>query len=122
MGRRSVDKKIMLKKIKKYLHLYKVYVYLHIKFFLTVKNKQKMSTTTKLTKEFFNTNLDLFFDAYFDTACKERNIQRLIVIDSRLWIRFMSDSKNLQLNFDLLQDLFNTELKIWRKEFTEYFA
>ena len=34
----------------------------------------------------------------------------------------MSDSKNLQLNFDLLQDLFNTELKIWRKEFTEYFA
>ena len=81
-----------------------------------------MSTTTKLTKEFFNTNLDLFFDAYFDTACKERNIERLIVIDSRLWIRFMSDSKNLQLNFDLLQDLFNIELKIWRKEFTEYFA
>ena len=95
---------------------------MHINFFLTVKNKQKMSTTTKLTKEFFNTNLDLFFDAYFDTACKERNIERLIVIDSRLWIRFMSDSKNLQLNFDLLQDLFNTELKIWRKEFTEYFA
>lgn len=81
-----------------------------------------MSTTTKLTKEFFKTNLDLFFDAYFDAACKERNIERLIVIDSRLWIRFMSDSKNLQLNFDLLQDLFNTELKIWRKEFTEYFA
>ena len=81
-----------------------------------------MSSTTKLTKEFFNTNLDLFFDAYFDTACKERNIERLIVIDSRLWIRFMSDSKNLQLNFDLLQDLFNIELKIWRKEFTEYFA
>ena len=81
-----------------------------------------MSTTKKLTKDFFNTNLDLFFDAYFDTACKERNIERLIVIDSRLWIRFMSDSKNLQLNFDLLQDLFNNELKIWRKEFTEYFA
>ena len=81
-----------------------------------------MLSTTKLTKDFFNTNLDLFFDAYFDTACKERNIERLIVIDSRLWIRFMSDSKNLQLNFDLLQDLFNNELKIWRKEFTEYFA
>ena len=90
--------------------------------FFNSQNKQKMSTTTKLTKEFFNTNLDLFFDAYFDTACRERNIERLIVIDSRLWIRFMSDSKNLQLNFDLLQDLFNTELKIWRKEFTEYFA
>lgn len=103
------------------MHLYKVYVYLHIKFFLTVKNNKKMSTT-KLTKDFFNTNLNLFFDAYFDTACRERNIERLIVIDSRLWIRFMSDSKNLQLNFDLLQDLFNTELKIWRKEFTEYFA
>jgi hypothetical protein len=81
-----------------------------------------MSSTTKLTKEFFNTNLDLFFDAYFDTACKEKNVERLIVIDSRLWIRFMSDSKNLQLNFDLLQDLFINELKIWRKEFTEYFA
>ena len=90
--------------------------------FFNSQKQTKMSTTTKLTKEFFNTNLDLFFDAYFDTACKERNIERLIVIDSRLWIRFMSDSKNLQLNFDLLQDLFNTELKIWRKEFTEYFA
>ena len=81
-----------------------------------------MSTTTKLTKEFFNTNLDLFFDAYFDTACKEKNVERLIVIDSRLWIKFMSDSKNLQLNFDLLQDLFINELKIWREEFTQYFA
>lgn len=90
--------------------------------FQTVKNNKKMSSTTKLTKEFFNTNLDLFFDAYFDTACKEKNVERLIVIDSRLWIRFMSDSKNLQLNFDLLQDLFINELKIWRKEFTEYFA
>ena len=81
-----------------------------------------MSTTTKLTKEFFNTNLDLFFDAYFDTACKEKNVERLMVIDSRLWIKFMSDSKNLQLNFDLLQDLFINELKIWREEFTQYFA
>jgi hypothetical protein len=81
-----------------------------------------MTTTTKLTKEFFNTNLDLFFDAYFDTACKEKNVERLIVIDSRLWIKFMSDSKNLQLNFDLLQDLFINELKIWRQEFTQYFA
>ena len=81
-----------------------------------------MSSTTKLTKEFFNTNLDLFFDAYFDTACKEKNVERLIVIDSRLWIKFMSDSKNLQLNFDLLQDLFINELKIWREEFTQYFA
>ena len=81
-----------------------------------------MTTTTKLTKEFFNTNLDLFFDAYFDTACKEKNVERLIVIDSRLWIKFMSNSKNLQLNFDLLQDLFINELKIWRKDFTEYFA
>ena len=95
---------------------------MHIKFFLTVKNKQKMSSTTKLTKEFFNTNLDLFFDAYFDTACKEKNVERLIVIDSRLWVKFMSDSKNLQLNFDLLQDLFINELKIWREEFTQYFA
>jgi hypothetical protein len=34
----------------------------------------------------------------------------------------MSDQKNLQLNFDLLQALFINELKIWRKEFTEYFA
>ena len=81
-----------------------------------------MSSTTKLTKEFFNTNLDLFFDAYFDTACKEKNVERLIIIDSRLWIKFMSDSKNLQLNFDLLQDLFINELKIWREEFTQYFA
>lgn len=81
-----------------------------------------MTTTTKLTKEFFNTNLDLFFDAYFDTACKEKNVERLIVIDSRLWVKFMSDSKNLQLNFDLLQDLFINELKIWREEFTQYFA
>ena len=81
-----------------------------------------MTTTTKLTKEFFNTNLDLFFDAYFDTACKEKNVERLIVIDSRLWIKFMSNSKNLQLNFDLLQDLFINELKIWREEFTQYFA
>jgi hypothetical protein len=91
-------------------------------YFLTVKNNKKMSSTTKLTKEFFNTNLDLFFDAYFDTACKEKNVERLIVIDSRLWIKFMSDSKNLQLNFDLLQDLFINELKIWREEFTQYFA
>ena len=81
-----------------------------------------MKNTTKLTKDFFSTNLDLFFDAYFDTACKEKNVERLIVIDSRLWIRFMSDSKNLQLNFDLLQDLFINELKIWREEFTQYFA
>jgi hypothetical protein len=91
-------------------------------YFLTVKNNKKMSSTTKLTKEFFNTNLDLFLDAYFDTACKEKNVERLIVIDSRLWIKFMSDSKNLQLNFDLLQDLFINELKIWREEFTQYFA
>lgn len=86
------------------------------------QKQNKMTTTTKLTKEFFNTNLDLFFDAYFDTACKEKNVERLIVIDSRLWIKFMSDSKNLQLNFDLLQDLFINELKIWRQEFTQYFA
>lgn len=86
------------------------------------QKQKKMTTTTKLTKEFFNTNLDLFFDAYFDTACKEKNVERLIVIDSRLWVKFMSDSKNLQLNFDLLQDLFINELKIWREEFTQYFA
>ena len=81
-----------------------------------------MKNTTKLTKVFFTTNLDLFFDAYFDTFCKERNIERLILIDNRLWKNFMSDQKNLQLNFDLLQTLFINELKIWRKEFTEYFA
>ena len=81
-----------------------------------------MKNTTKLTKDFFNTNLDLFFDAYFDAFCKERNIERLILIDDRLWKKFMSDQKNLQLNFDLLQTLFINELKIWRKEFTEYFA
>ena len=104
------------------MHLYKVCVNLPINYFKQSKTTKKMSSTTKLTKEFFNTNLDLFFDAYFDTACKEKNVERLIVIDSRLWIRFMSDSKNLQLNFDLLQDLFINELKIWRKEFTEYFA
>jgi hypothetical protein len=81
-----------------------------------------MKNTTKINKEFFTTNLDLFFDAYFDTFCKERNIERLILIDNRLWKNFMSDQKNLQLNFDLLQALFINELKIWRKEFTEYFA
>jgi|LakMenE01Jun11ns_1017448.scaffolds.fasta_scaffold9635060_1 hypothetical protein len=81
-----------------------------------------MKNTTKLTKDFFNTNLDLFFDAYFDTFCKERNIEKLILIDDRLWKKFMSDNKNLQLNFNLLQTLFINELKIWRKDFTEYFA
>jgi hypothetical protein len=81
-----------------------------------------MKNTTKFTKEFFTTNLDLFFDAYFDTFCKERNVERLILIDDRLWKKFMQDQKNLQLNFDLLQTLFINELKIWRKEFTEYFA
>jgi hypothetical protein len=82
-----------------------------------------MTLATKvLTVEFFSNNLDLFFDAYFDTFCKERNIERLILIDHRLWKNFMSDQKNLQLNFDLLQALFINELKIWRKEFTEYFA
>ena len=81
-----------------------------------------MKNTTKLTKDFFNTNLDLLFDAYFDTFCKERNVERLILIDERLWKKFMSDQKNLQLNFDLLQTLFINELKIWRKEFTQYFA
>jgi hypothetical protein len=81
-----------------------------------------MKNTTKLTKDFFNTNLDLFFDAYFDTSCKERNIERLILIDDRLWKKFISDNKNLQLNFNLLQTLFINELKIWRKEFTQYFA
>lgn len=81
-----------------------------------------MTSTTKLTKDFFNTNLDLFFDAYFDTFCKERNVERLILIDNRLWLKFMSDQKNLQLNFDLLQTLFINELKIWRSEFTQYFA
>jgi hypothetical protein len=81
-----------------------------------------MKNTTKLTKDFFNTNLDLFFDPYFDTFCKERNIEKLILIDDRLWKKFMSDNKNLQLNFNLLQTLFINELKIWRKDFTEYFA
>ena len=81
-----------------------------------------MKNTTKLTKDFFNTNLDLFFDAYFDTFCKEKNIERLILIDDRLWKKFISDNKNLQLNFNLLQTLFINELKIWRKDFTQYFA
>jgi hypothetical protein len=82
-----------------------------------------MTLATKvLTVEFFTNNLDLFFDAYFDTFCKERNIERLILIDQRLWNKFLSDNKNLQLNFDLLQKLFNQELSRWREEFTEYFA
>jgi hypothetical protein len=78
--------------------------------------------TKVLTVEFFTNNLDLFFDAYFDTLCKEKNIERLILIDNRLWKKFMSDNKNLQINFDLLQKLFNQELSRWREEFTEYFA
>jgi len=81
----------------------------------------KLSTKV-LTVEFFTNNLDLFFDAYFDTFCKERNIEKLILIDDRLWKKFISDSKNLQLNLDLLQTLFINELKIWRKDFTQYFA
>jgi hypothetical protein len=82
-----------------------------------------MTLTQKiLTVEFFTNNLDLFFDAYFDTLCKEKNIERLILIDQRLWDKFLSDNKNLQLNFDLLQKLFNQELSNWREEFTEYFA
>ena len=81
-----------------------------------------MKNTTKLTKVFFTTNLDLFFDAYFDTFCKERNIERLILIDERLWKNFMSDQKNLQLNLDLIQKLFNQELTRWREDFSEYFA
>jgi len=78
--------------------------------------------TKVLTVEFFTDNLDLFFDAYFDTFCKEKNIERLILIDQRLWDKFLSDNKNLQLNFDLLQKLFNQELTIWREEFKQYFA
>ena len=82
-----------------------------------------MTLATKvLTVEFFTNNLDLFFDAYFDNFCKEKNIERLILIDQRLWNKFLSDNKNLQLNFDLLQKLFNQELSRWREEFTEYFA
>jgi hypothetical protein len=82
-----------------------------------------MTLATKvLTVEFFTNNLDLFFDAYFDTSCKEKNIERLIIIDHRLWQKFMSDNKNLQINFDLLQKLFNQELSRWREEFTQYFA
>jgi hypothetical protein len=81
----------------------------------------KLSTKV-LTVEFFTNNLDLFFDAYFDTSCKEKNIERLILIDNRLWKKFMSDNKNLQINFDLLQKLFNQELSRWREEFTQYFA
>jgi len=82
-----------------------------------------MNLATKvLTVEFFTNNLDLFFDAYFDTFCKERNIEKLILIDERLWKKFISDNKNLQLNFDLLQKLFNQELTNWREEFKQYFA
>ena len=82
-----------------------------------------MTLATKvLTVEFFTNNLDLFFDAYFDNFCKEKNIERLILIDQRLWDKFLSDNKNLQLNFDLLQKLFNQELSRWREEFTQYFA
>jgi hypothetical protein len=81
----------------------------------------KLSTKV-LTVEFFTNNLDLFFDAYFDTLCKEKNIERLILIDDRLWKKFMLDNKNLQINFDLLQKLFNQELSRWREEFTQYFA
>jgi len=82
-----------------------------------------MTLATKvLTVEFFTNNLDLFFDAYFDSFCKEKNIERLILIDQRLWDKFLSDNKNLQLNFDLLQKLFNQELTKWREEFKQYFA
>ena len=34
----------------------------------------------------------------------------------------MSDQKNLQLNLDLIQKLFNQELTRWREDFSEYFA
>jgi uncharacterized protein (DUF1697 family) len=78
--------------------------------------------TKVLTVEFFTENLDLFFDAYFDTFCKVKDIERLILIDDRLWIKFISDSKNLQLNFELIQKLFNKELTNWREEFKQYFA
>lgn len=96
---------------------------MHINKFLNSQKQKKMTLATKvLTVEFFTNNLDLFFDAYFDTSCKEKNIERLILIDNRLWIKFMSDNKNLQINFDLLQKLFNQELSRWREEFTQYFA
>jgi uncharacterized HAD superfamily protein len=78
--------------------------------------------TKVLTVEFFTENLDLFFDAYFDTFCKIKDIERLILIDDRLWKKFISDPKNLQLDFEFIQKLFNSELTNWREEFKQYFA
>jgi len=76
----------------------------------------------KLTKKFFEQNLDLFFDAYFDSFCKQKNVEVLILQSDFIWKNFISDQKNLSINLDYLQTLFINELKIWRKDFTQYFA
>jgi hypothetical protein len=81
-----------------------------------------MKNTTKFTKDFFNTNLDLFFDAYFETFCKVKSVEKLILNDQKLWINFFNDPNFMLIDLDYLQGLFNQELKEWRKDFTEYFA
>ena len=82
-----------------------------------------MTTTQKIaTLEFIDINLDDLFNAYFETDCRIKNVERLILRDEKLWNSFFSNPKFMLIDLDYLQSLFIDELKIWRKEFTEYFA
>jgi hypothetical protein len=83
-----------------------------------------MTTKQKnlITLDFMIQNLDNFFDAYFDTFCKVKSVEKLILNDQKLWINFFNDPNFMLIDLDYLQGLFNQELKEWRKDFTQYFA
>jgi hypothetical protein len=82
-----------------------------------------MTTTQKIvTVEFMLENSNNLIDAYFDTNCKIRNVERLILRDKTLWNNFFNDPKFMQLDLDYLQRLFNRELIELKNEMQQYFS
>ena len=82
-----------------------------------------MTITQKIvTIEFIDINLENLLNAYFETDCKIKNVEKLILRDEKLWNSFFNDPKFMLIDLDYLQILFINELKIWRKDFTEFFA
>jgi hypothetical protein len=80
-----------------------------------------MTNVQKNTNLFFSLSRDLFFDAYLDYRTK--NIDDIIIISDRLWVRFVAITKmQVIIDLDYLQDIFNLELIEFKKEMRQYFA
>jgi hypothetical protein len=97
-----------------------MYVVLHINFFLTVKNNNKMTALQFNARQFFLENYDLFMDSYIQG--NSRFIHRILE-NELLFIKLCLYLKKGNLvDFLYMQQCFNESINDFKKDMQEYFA